>query len=118
MKRALVCGFVALLLIPAAGCKGNDPESLIKQQIADMNALADALEKKESPEKLKAAAEKLKATSEKFKNLKLPEDQSKKLLEKYGGELIGAAFKLAAAEGKNPEGAKAVEDIVKGAMMD
>ena len=116
MKRALVYGFVALLLVPATGCKGNDPESLIKQQIADMNALADALEKKESPEKIKAAAEKLKATSDKLNALKLPEDQQKKLLEKYGQDLIGAAFKLAAAQMNNPEGAAAVENIVKDAM--
>jgi hypothetical protein len=91
----------------------DDPEELVKVMIADMNALAAALDKKESPEKLKASAEKIKAAAEKIKNLKLPDDQNKKLSEKHGKELLDAVFRLAEAQAKNPDGAKAIGDLLK-----
>ena len=52
-----------------------------------MNELATAIEKKESPDKLKAIADKLKAVEEKLKGLKLSEEDSKKMLEKHGKDL-------------------------------
>jgi hypothetical protein len=113
MKRSLVFGFVALILIPATGCKGDDPESLVKQSISDMNALSDALEKKESPEKLKAAAEKLKATMQKLKDKKVPKEEDERLKQKYEKELTEAAMRMLGAAMKNPEGAMAIQDSLK-----
>ncbi|HEV3438712.1 MAG TPA: hypothetical protein VG122_15210, partial [Gemmata sp.] len=66
MKRFIVLGFVAMLLVSAPGCSSNDPDSLSKQSISQMNDLAAAIEKKESPDKIKSLVEKWKATVEKL----------------------------------------------------
>jgi hypothetical protein len=113
MKRALVLGFVGVLMVSAPGCGGNDPESLIKQSISDMNALADALEKKEPTDKLKSAAEKLKGTIDKLKNMKLSKDEDERLKKKYEKELTDASMKMISAAGKNPEGAMAIAETLK-----
>ena len=113
MKRALVYGLVVVLFGSVSGCSGDDPEALIKQSIADMNALSTALEKKESPEKLKAAAEKLKATMDKLEKVKVPKETKEQLEKKYEKELIEAVFKMIGAAAANPEGAKSIEDTMK-----
>jgi hypothetical protein len=111
MKRALVLGFVGVLLVCAPGCSSNDPESLYKQMLADMNSLSDALQKKESPEKIKAAADKLKATSDKLEASKVTKEEKERIVKKYEKETTEAGMKFFAAMLSNPEGAKSIEGM-------
>jgi hypothetical protein len=111
MKRSIVLGFVAALLVSAPGCSSNDPDSLSKQSISQMNDLAAAIEKKESPDKIKSLVEKWKATVEKLEALKLSDDEKKKLAEKYQKETLEASKKLFAAVTANPEGAVALASL-------
>jgi hypothetical protein len=118
MKRFNMYGIVAVLLVSAPGCSSNDPDSLAKQSISQMNDLAAAIEKKESPDKIKAIAEKLKATMEKLKALKLSDEEMKKLQEKYQKESTQAAQKMLAAAMANPEGATALASLGGGGFGD
>jgi hypothetical protein len=118
MKRLIVLGFVAALLVSAPGCSSNDPDSLSKQSISQMNDLAAAIEKKESPDKIKSLVEKWKATVEKMEALKLSDDEKKKLAEKYQKESLEASKKLLAAAMANPEGAVALASLGGGGIGD
>jgi hypothetical protein len=111
MKRFIVLGFVAALLSSAPGCSSNDPDSLSKQSISQMNDLASAIEKKESPDKIKSLVERWKATVEKMEALKLSDEEKKKLAEKYQKESLEASKKLLAAATANPEGAMALASL-------
>jgi hypothetical protein len=112
MKRFVAFGFVAVLMVSAPGC-GGGADSLIKESISDMNDLSAALEKKESPEKIKAAAAKLKATTEKLKDLKLPKEEEEKLQKKYETDVKAAAERMMKAGLGNIEGAKAMAEGMK-----
>jgi peptidoglycan hydrolase CwlO-like protein len=111
MKRLLVISLVAALLATVPGCSKNDPDSLTKQSISDMNDLASAIEKKESTDKIKSLAEKMKTTQDKLSALKLSPDDQKKLAEKYQKEIMDAAMKLMAAAMKNPEAMTALSSV-------
>jgi hypothetical protein len=111
MKRLYALGFVAALLAATPGCSKNDPDSLTKQSISDMNDLASAIEKKESTDKIKSMAEKLKATQDKIVALKLSPDDSKKLMEKYQKEMMDALSKLMKAAMGNPEAMAALSSV-------
>jgi hypothetical protein len=110
MKRFAVLGFLAVLLLSAPGCGG--PDSLAKEQISQMNNLADAIEKKEPAEKQKAIAEKIKATNEKIE--KLSQEEKDKLKKKYEAEGKAAAERLFKALVANPEAMANIGDALKG----
>lgn len=110
MKRLTALGIVTVLLMATTGC-AKSPDALMKQGIDQMNDLAVALEKKESPDRIKSLAEKLKSTLEKLDGLKISEDEKKKLGEKYKDDLGKAAIKLMSAALAYPEGAKAMESV-------
>jgi|SRR5579872_5798412 len=111
MNRFYVLGFVTALLVLVPGCGSNDPDSLMKQRISQTNDLASAIEKKESADKIKSLAEKLKATSEKLAGLKLSAEESKKMFEKYSGEIMESGMKLAKAVMSNPEAIAALTSM-------
>ena len=68
MKRIVAFGLVGVLLVSASGCGG--PDSLMKELIANLNAFAETLEKKESKERQQAAADRVRGTVEKLDKLK------------------------------------------------
>jgi hypothetical protein len=115
MKRFIALGFGAILVVLAPGCSSNDPDSLTKQSISQMNDLATAIEKKEAADKIKSLAEKLKTTIEKLESLKLSDDEKKKLQEKYQKELTEATTKLLTASMANPDGATVMASLGGGA---
>ena len=80
--------------------------------ISATNDLAAAIEKKESPDKIKALAEKLKKIKDDNSSLKVSEDEAKKILEKYAKDLMAAGVRLAKAGQDNPEGAKVVSEVL------
>ncbi len=95
MLRRTVCLVTSAAFLGLAGCGG--PDSLIKEQIADMNALADAMEKGESEEKIKELSKKMEATGKKLEDLKLSEEDKKKLIEKHKAEFEKAGSRMMAA---------------------
>jgi hypothetical protein len=101
MKKCVVVAFAFGLLVNVSGC-GSSPDSIMKDSIAAMNDLADAVEKKDEG-KAKAAATKLQDLEKKLDALKLSEDDKKKLLEKHKDEAGKALTKLMGAMVKNPE---------------
>lgn len=111
MARALVLGFIAVLFVSAPGCSGNDPDSLTKQSISQMNDLAAALEKKESQDTIKALAEKIKATNEKMEALKLSDKDKKKLQEKYKKEIEDVMKRIMTATLANPDAIAAMGSL-------
>ena len=106
MKRALVFVLVALHLASASGCR-SEAENLFRQAISDMHALADAMERNESPERIKAAAERLRATGERARVVKIEDAERARLKEKYSQQMAAAAKRLAEARAKMEEAAAA-----------
>lgn len=94
MKMALVRTGMFLLLLGLVGCGGSSPDSLVKEQIAGMNEMADALEKNEPESKLTDIKNRLEATGKKMEALKLSDDEKKKLLEKHKDELMNATSRM------------------------
>lgn len=94
MKRFVATGFAFALLVVAVGCSGSatTPPALMKgeAEVQDamklMNEMADAMEKKDEA-KVKTLKEKLDILDNKMKELKLPEEEEKKLKDKYKGEM-------------------------------
>lgn len=113
MTRRAAFLLAALLALAGAGCETDDPEPTIKEAIADTNALAVAIERKESAETIKAAGEKLNATMGKLGRLRVSREKDAVMKRKYERDLVDAGTRLGLAGVSNPEGAKVVEDIMK-----
>jgi hypothetical protein len=89
-----VCGVV--LVASVSGC-GSSGDSLMKDQIALMNELADALENGADQSKVEALTKKSTENGEKLKALNLSEAEMNKLGERYKDELAKATTRLANA---------------------
>jgi phosphosulfolactate phosphohydrolase-like enzyme len=95
MKRFAVLGVVGVVVLAATGCGG--PDSLMKEYIANLNGLSDAIEKKESKDRVQAAADRVKATQDKIDKLKLSEGERDGLKKKYQQDLEAAVKRVLAA---------------------
>lgn len=94
MRRVLAVG-VVILMMTAGGC--GSPDGTVRDVIANMNRLADAIEKGESKERQEELAQKVKDGFTRFDLLKLPEEQKKAIFDKHAGELEKAMLRLKAA---------------------
>jgi hypothetical protein len=103
MLRRTFCLAAAAALVATAGC-GSQADGLVKDMISDMNALADAMEKGDEG-KVKECEERMKATQKKLDDLKLSEDEKKKLMEKHKGPMEEAGKRMMAAMMKKMGGA-------------
>lgn len=112
MKRFVAFGFVAVVLASATGCSSG-AEGALKEMIADMNALSDAVEKKESPDKIKAAAQKMKASAEKLEKIKVTKSEDDRLKTKYEKDVNSAVERMMKAMMSNPEAAPAVAEAMQ-----
>jgi carbonic anhydrase len=92
MKRIVAFGVVAIVLVSATGCGGQD--ALVREFVASMNAFAETIEKKESREKQQAAADRVNATVEKINNLKLSDADKEALFKKHDAELKAATERV------------------------
>ncbi len=103
MRKFIMVGSVLLTVCVLSGC-GASADSLMKDQIRDMNAMADALEKKDDA-KAKEIEKSMKATEEKLNALKLSEDEKKKVVERHKDEITKAMDRLMKASmGRAMEG--------------
>ena len=91
----------------------NDADGLLKQSIADINALAAALDNKEPIDKIRAKAQKLKTTTEKLNTLNLSKESRAVLDAKYKTQLQEATTRLLSAAVANPESFKLVEEALR-----
>ncbi len=96
MRKRLVLGCLLLAACGISGC-GSSPDSLIQEQIKDMNQLAEALETKASQDKINELKKKMEETSKKLEDLKLSDDEKKKLMEKHMDEFTKASTRLVKA---------------------
>lgn len=88
---------LAAAVLTLAGCGGSAAaEGAIKDSIAAMNAMSDAM-KAGDKAGVKKAAEQLKASQEKLKTLKVTTSEDKRLKEKYEGELKAAGDRMGKA---------------------
>jgi hypothetical protein len=94
---------VAAALLATAGC-GGAADGVVKDQIQAMNDFADAMEKGDEA-KAKELGEKVQALQKKFDDLKLSDDEKKKLFEKHKGEMEKAGQRMAQAMFKKMGGA-------------
>jgi hypothetical protein len=92
MLRRTLCLAAAAALLATAGC-GGKADGLVKDLIADQYAYADAMDAGDEV-KMKECEERMKATTKKFDDLKLSEDEKKKLKEKYKEELEKANMRM------------------------
>ncbi len=96
MKRIVAFGFVGVLLLSATGC--GSPDALMKELIANLNLLAEVIEKKESKDKLQGAIERVNATADKINKLKLSDEQKAELFKKHDAELNKVKARLEEAQ--------------------
>src|SRR5262245_31033895 len=109
MLRRSLCLAAAAALV-TAGC-GGGADSLMKDMISDMNALADAVEKNESEAKVKEIQDRMQATTKKLDDLKLSDDDKKKLIEKHKAELEKAGQRMAGAMAKKMFGGMGMPNL-------
>ena len=96
MKKLFTLLGLFLLLCGVSGC-GSSADSLVKEQIQNMNNLAEALENKAPDSKISELSEKYKATDQKLNDLKLSDEEKKAVMEKNKDEYGKAAIRLAKA---------------------
>jgi hypothetical protein len=104
MMRCAKFGLLCAILIAAAGCGGSD--LLMREALTHLNAYAEMIEKKETPERQAAALARIRSSEEKIN--KLPPEKKEQLLKQYEQELnrarerIEAALKNQILEGGTP----------------
>ena len=99
MKKAFVSGILVVLSFTASGC-GPNADTLMKDQIKDMNAMADALENKAPKSKAEEIAKRIAERKEKIEELSLSDDEKEKLAERHD-ELAKATIRLRNALSKS-----------------
>ncbi len=93
MKKALVLGGLACLVIGVSGC-GSEADQLLKEQIRAMNELADAVEAKAPAAKVTELQDRLREITTKWKGLNLSDRARRDLLVRHQEELAKAGMRL------------------------
>ena len=96
MKKTLVLGGLAWLVIGVSGC-GSDSDQLIKDQIRAMNDLASALEAKAPPATVAALQNHLREVTDQVKALNLSDKARQELFVRHQQELAKAGMRLGQA---------------------
>src|SRR5258708_5181311 len=96
MKRIVAFGLIGAFVLSATGCSSQD--ALMKELLANLNACAEVIEKKEPKEKLQAALERTNTTADKINKLKLSKEDQEALFKKYEPELKKVTERLQEAQ--------------------
>lgn len=94
MKRAARVGVVGIALFAAVGC-GTTPDSATRELLVSLAQYAEAIEKKEPPDRQRAAFDRARAAREKFQ--KLTAGEQDKMREKYDKDFQRARTRFEAA---------------------
>ncbi len=93
MYKVLCGSILAVFLVSLCGC-GASGDALAKQQIAELNELADAFESGAEEAKIDEISERMEKTGKAFDELGLSDAQKKELDEKYATEMIKAQARI------------------------
>ena len=92
MKRFQLLCF-SIFILAVSGC-GSNPDSLIKEQIKNVNELASALENDAPQAELDKLQDRIKALEKKLEALDLSTSENRELLERHKAELVPAMQRL------------------------
>lgn len=113
MQRMLLLGFVGFALAAATGCGG--PDVTTKELLAALGQYSEAIEKKESPDRQRAAFDRARTALEKFQ--KLDKGKQDEMLKKYDADLQKARARFEAAKRQYVlEGGSEPLDVLEGAF--
>jgi chromosome segregation ATPase len=95
MKRSFVLGIIMVIGGLLSGCGGPNADQLYRDQVHDLNSLADILDQDEaaiqsSADKIKDLQTHLQESAQKLKELKLSDAEIKKLGDKHFDEIFKA----------------------------
>jgi hypothetical protein len=111
MKRFVALGFVGAVLLSITGCGG--PDVVMKELITHLNVYAETIEKKDPPERQRAAFDRGRTTLDKF--LKLSREEQDRMVKKYDSELRKARDRFdAARKAQVLEGGTEPPDVLEG----
>lgn len=94
MKRAVVLGFVGVVLAAVAGCGG--PDSATRELLVSLAQYSEAIEKKEPPDRQRAAFDRARGALEKFQKLTAGEQDG--MRKKYDKDFQRAQTRFEAAK--------------------
>ncbi len=102
MRKLLMLAIPLLAACGICGCGGAD--GLMRDQIKLMNETAEAIESKAPQEKINELEKRLEENGKKLEELKLSDEEKKKLLEKHNDEMMKAGMRYAKAKMGNMMG--------------
>lgn len=93
MFRILCAVGLIAITLSVAGC-GNSNDTLIENQIRDMNAMADAIEKGASEEEIKKIEERMKENEQQLEALDLTKAEQEELMKKHSDAIEKASERM------------------------
>ena len=92
--KTLSAVLLVAVSISLGGCSDNSPDGLVKQQIAQMNRLVDALEAKKSTETIESIKQDLKSVADKLDALELSAKEKADLISANQEEIRKASERM------------------------
>ena len=111
MYKTLCFAMLLAALVPLAGC-GQSADSLVQQQVDQMNELADALESGADKATLDEIGQRMKTNDQAIKDLNLSDAEKQRLSEKFGEEAGKATARVMKASMSKMGGM--MEGVMKG----
>jgi hypothetical protein len=110
VKRFVIYAGMFVFVAALVGC-GGGADGAVKDYIKAVDNLSESIEKKESADKIKEKGNAVATAIKKINDLKLSEEDSKKLAEKHKDALKGSFERYAKAVMANPESMAALQGI-------
>jgi hypothetical protein len=92
MRRAIAAGLAAVL-VAASGCAG--PDAAARELLAALGVYAETIEKKDPPERQRAAFDRARTALDKFQ--KLPADEQQRMTARHAADFQRARERFEAA---------------------
>jgi predicted nucleic acid-binding Zn-ribbon protein len=92
--KTLTAVLLVVTSVSLSGCADNSPDGLVKQQISQMNRLADAIESKKSAETIESIKSDMKAVTDKLDALDLSPKEKADLISANQEEIRKASERM------------------------
>jgi hypothetical protein len=96
MYKVLCSSIMAVVLMSQCGC-GPSADTLARQQIDQLNELADAMESDAKKAELEAINKRMEETNKAIKDMDLSDAEKERLTEAFGTEMTKATARVAKA---------------------